>query len=302
MKRKSTSQSAFLVLRTLLGLLFFLTGVSVALVGFAENQRGTQAGGFSALPIKTHPAALTTCVQPPPNMVGWWAADGNADDISGSNNNGTINGGVTFVAGEVAQTFSFDGSTGFVSVPDSPSLDITDAITIDAWINPSTVGDPSGLVFLMFKGDSCCGDTQSYGFLWGTESMLQSIIFRLGNSTTNTEIRSDPIPLNEFTHVAGTYDGTTMRLYINGVLDVSGTTTLGQLQVTASPLIIGSSLRNGTTQNFFQGLVDEVEIFNRALSADEILAIYNAGSSGKCKPQSRVRPTPRPRPTPAPRP
>lgn len=235
-------------------------------------------------------------------MVGWWAGDGNANDITGNHNNGTISGGVTFVPGEVAQAFSFDGSSGFVSVPDSPSLDITDAITIDAWINPFSAGDTLGTLFVMLKGDNCCSDTQSFGFGWGTESMLQSIVFRLGNSTTNTEVRSDPIPLNEFTHVAGTYDGTTIRLYVNGVLDVSATTDLGPLQITSSPLIMGSSLRNGTTQEFFHGLVDEVEIFNRALSADEILAIYNAGSSGKCKPQVRVPPTPRPRPTPAPRP
>src|SRR5262249_14256211 len=145
--------------------------------------------------------------------------------------------------------------------------------------------------------------TQSYGFLWGTETVLQSIIFRLGNANTNVEVRSNAvIPLNEFTHVAGTYDGTTMRLYVNGVLDSSATTTLGPLQITSTPLIIGSSQRNGVEQTFFQGLVDEVEIFNRALTPDEILAIYSAGSSGKCKPQVRVSPTPRQRPTPAPRP
>jgi hypothetical protein len=236
-------------------------------------------------------------------MVGWWAGDGNANDITGNHNNGSISGGVTFVPGEVAQAFSFDGSSGFVTVPDSPSLDITEAITIDAWMNPSLPGDSSGLTFMMFKGEACCSNTQSYGFLWGTETVLQSIIFRLGNATTNVEVRSNAvIPLNEFTHVAGTYDGTTMRLYLNGVLDSSATTTLGPLQITNTPLIIGSSQRNGVEQNFFQGLVDEIEIFNRALSADEILAIYNAGSSGECKPRARVSPTPRPRPTPAPRP
>ena len=286
-------------------IVFLLSGISVATVGFGQVQRAsTPAGSISARPASDYqpPAGVTACVQPPPNMVGWWPGDGNANDITGNHNNGSISGGVTFVPGEVAQAFSFDGSSGFVTVPDSPSLDITNAITLDAWINPSAPGDSSGLVFVMLKGDNCCSDTQSYGFAWGTESMLQSIIFRLGNSTTNTEIRSDPIPLNEFTHVAGTYDGTTIRLYVNGVLDVSGTTTLGPLQITSNPLIIGSSLRNGTTQNFFQGLADEIEIFNRALSADEILALFNAGSSGKCKPQVRVSPTPRPRPTPAPRP
>ena len=306
MKKKPTSDSAFFTLRGLIGFAFCLTGIFVALVGFGQIRRApTQTGSISAPPASPYRyhAGVTTCVQPPPNMVGWWAGDGNANDLTGNHNNGSISGGVTFVPGEVAQAFSFDGSSGFVSVPDSPSLDITDAITIDAWINPATPGNSLGLVFVMLKGDGCCGDTQSYGFLWGTESMLQSIILRLGNATTNVEVRSNAvIPLNEFTHVAGTYDGTTMRLYVNGVLDSSATTTLGPLQITSTPLIIGSSQRNGVEQTFFQGLVDEVEIFNRALSADEILAIYNAGSSGKCKPQVRATPTPRPRLTPAPRP
>jgi hypothetical protein len=230
----------------------------------------------------TRYSSLAGCVPPPSDMVAWYPADGNANDIVGGDN-GTVHGGVTFPSGEVAQAFSFDGSSGYVSAPDSPNLDVTNAITIDAWVKPATAGNSQGLVFVMLKGDNCCGDTQSYGFGWGTESMLQSIIFRLGNSTTNAEVRSDPIPLNQFTHVAGTYDGTTMRLYINGVLNGSATPGLGPLQVTNVPLIIGSSLRNGTTQNFFQGLVDEVEIFNRALTADEILGIFNAGSAGKCK-------------------
>jgi hypothetical protein len=226
--------------------------------------------------------SMAGCMPPPSDMVAWYPGDGNANDIVGGDH-GTTHGGVTFPTGEVAQAFGFDGSSGYVSAPESPNLDVTNTITIDAWINPASAGNSQGLVFVMLKGDNCCGNTQSYGFGWGTEAMLQSIIFRLGNSTTNAELRSDPIPLNQFTHVAGTYDGTTMRLYINGVLNGSGTPGLGPLQITNLPLIIGSSLRNGTTQNFFQGLVDEVEIFNRVLSADEILAIFNAGGAGKCK-------------------
>ena len=240
------------------------------------------------------------CVPPPLGMVAWWPGDDNANDIIGTND-GTAFNGTSFSPGMVSDAFNFNGTDAYVSVPDSPSLDITDQITIDAWINPVDAGRSTGQTFLVMKGDTCCVNTQSFGLLWGTESVTQSIILRLGNATTISEIHSVAvIPLSQWTHVAGTYDGQTMRLYVNGVLDSSASTTLGPMQITNSPLIIGSSQTNGSEVFFFYGLVDEVEIFDRALSDQEIAAIFNAGAAGKCKPGATPTPTPTPTATPTP--
>src|SRR5439155_13067678 len=86
------------------------------------------------------------------------------------------------------------------------------------------------------------------------------------------------LPLNTWTHLAGTFDGATYSLYMNGQLLSTAPGTLGQTNT--APLKIGGSGDSAT----FGGLIDEVEIFNRALTASEIQSIFNAGSAGKCKP------------------
>src|SRR5262245_30843672 len=81
---------------------------------------------------------LAPAVLPPAGLVSWYRAEGNASDFAGSNN-GTLQGGATFTTGEVGQAFSLNGTDAFVEIPDSPSLSITGAITLEAWINPNSV-------------------------------------------------------------------------------------------------------------------------------------------------------------------
>src|SRR5439155_10820417 len=92
--------------------------------------------GLTSLTIPQASAAFTgTCTPPPSSMVAWLPGDGDANDISGNNNNGTLVNGTKFTPGMVGLGFSFDGVDDFVRIPNSPSLDITgNAITIDAWI------------------------------------------------------------------------------------------------------------------------------------------------------------------------
>ena len=95
-------------------------------------------------------------------MIGWFPGDGNARDISSSNNFGTVGNTTAFVTGKVGQAFQFNGNNmSEVSVNDSPSLKATNALTIDAWINPSAAtGD------VMYKGCFGSGNCQPYGLLF----------------------------------------------------------------------------------------------------------------------------------------
>ena len=81
-------------------------------------------------------AGGATCASLPPGAIGCWSGDGAPTDSTGINN-GALQGGVTFAPGLFGQAFSFDGTSGSVLVPDSPSLDVTTQFTLAAWINPT---------------------------------------------------------------------------------------------------------------------------------------------------------------------
>jgi hypothetical protein len=231
------------------------------------------------------PTPATSCNPAPVGLAAWFPGDNNALDIRGGNN-GTLGGQTAFAAGKVAQAFQFNGASqnaSVVTVPDSPPLHITDALTIDAWVNPIS-GDA-----IVLKGNFGGGNTQPYGILVGaTTPTSEQIIFSIGNNSTFDRVASGSfIPLNAYTHITGTYDGTTMRIYVNGVLDMSKTTAIGTLNTTdTTPLHIGQGYNVP-----YVGAVDELEIFNRALSDTEVFNIYNAEVNGKCKPTATVSPS-----------
>jgi len=215
-------------------------------------------------------APLVTCIAPPSGMVSWWPGDGNANDIIG-NNNGTLYGGPTFtyITGMVGMAFSLDGTYDYVEVPDSSSLDITDSITIDAWIYAHALG--GRVVDKITAGGS-------NGYMLDTyNSHLRFIIdgVIVSGSTTLTT--------NTWYHIAGVYNRSEqkLRVYVNGAQDGFGNYS-GSIPANNLTIRIGA---DSTGANAFNGIIDEVEIFNRALSQSEIADIYAAGSAGKCRPQ-----------------
>jgi outer membrane protein assembly factor BamB len=255
--------------------------------------------GPAAAPIPTPTPTPTPpiCVTPPPNMISWWPGDGNANDIQ-DGNNGTLQGGATFSTGVVGQAFNFDGSTGHVFIGNPANLKLTNAITIDAWVNPNSLPPPNELDAIVTKWAQDFSGTQfsdSYG-LWlindnGTIRLFSAIL----QTADEPHIQGGVIPLNTFSHVAMTFDGATGQylLYVNGQ-EVASRVFQGNIVATDRNVLIGRE--DSSSPRPFSGLIDEVEIFNRALGATEIQSIYNAGSAGKCK--SAPTPTPTPSPTP----
>jgi len=183
----------------------------------------------------------------------------------------------SYGAGEVGQAFDFGTPGNEVEVADSPALDVTAALSLDAWIKPRSAGSVDGTTFIALKGDNFARNTQSYGLVWAPAT----VVFRLGSPSDIDQIEA-PIPPGRFSHVAGTYDGHTMTLYVDGQRVGSKVSTLGALQATSQPFVIGSSLRQGSEQASFDGLVDELDLFDHALTADQVKAIADAGAAGKC--------------------
>jgi hypothetical protein len=237
---------------------------------------------------------LGTCVGPPTNLVAWWPGDGNANDIIGSHN-GSLQNGATFAAAKVGQGFSFDGVSAYVNIPDSPDLYPSGSFTVDAWIKTSqTTGDQTIITHY-----ECANSCPSNG-----ANSVYALSVHNGNlagdirDTTNTEqalIGTTAVADGKFHHAALVRDigSNQMLLYLDGVVEVSATLTVtGVLKDDdgePDPVTIGTTIQNssvgcGCPINSFAGVIDEVEYFNRALSAGEVLVIYNAGSFGKCKP------------------
>ena len=244
-------------------------------------------------------ARAQICVPPPSGMVGWWTGDGNTGDMIGGNN-GTLQGGATFAAGAVSQGFSLNGSTAHVLIGNPDSLKLN-SLTIDAWVNPTSNPGHGIAVATKWNQNSSSGsDGDAYGLWLANNNGTLEVYAAVHPPNVNPQIgqQGGTVPLNTFTHVAMTYDATssTLSVYLNGVQVTSYSrnepNNLVQSDVNVD---IG---RENQNINYFPGIIDEVEIFNRALDTSEIAAIYNAGSAGKCKPSPSPTPATTPTPTP----
>jgi hypothetical protein len=180
-------------------------------------------------------------------------------DASGSGNGGTTSNTTWSTAGKYGAALSFNGSSSYVNVPDSSSLDLTNGMTIEAWVRPSSLGTTWRTVVLKQQ----TGDL-AYG-LYANNNSTRPVGY-VYNSAERSAGGGSALAANAWSHLATTYDGANLRLYVNGVL--AGTTaTTGNVVVSSGVLRIGG---NSVWGEYFSGLIDEVRIYNRALSASEI--------------------------------
>ncbi len=235
-------------------------------------------GGYTLMIMQK--AGAGQCVQPPSDLISWWPGDGNGNDIAGTNN-GTLINGTTFVAGMVGQAFSLDGVDDEVLVPHNSNQNTGGQITIDAWVNPSSYGH--GRPIAQKRSSSNVG---GYTFEtthspWGPDNGLQFVIW-IGGTPYTVQTLANVVAVDTWQHIAATFDGVTMKIYVNGI-EKASTLVSGVIDASTDPLVIGRNVVYPLSY-LWQGFIDEVELFNRALSQAEIQAIYNAGSAGKCKP------------------
>lgn len=204
-------------------------------------------------------------------LVAYYSGDNGAQDESGQANNGSLNGGVGFVSGVEGNAFDFDGTNDFVRVNDSSSLDFSNAISMSAFINPHTPGAGDGTMAIVWKGNISSPTDQSYGFLWTSD---RRVFFRI-NAGGLRQVATPVLDLNQFHHVTGVYDGSQIQMFLNGVL-VSSTSVTGTITNTSHSLFLGaSSLDSVNPFALFDGAVDDVALYNRALSLEDVR--FNAG-------------------------
>src|SRR5437773_3879700 len=183
--------------------------------------------------VSNHPAEadpLAPCIPPPLNLIAWWSGDGHPNDIQGTNN-GTFPA-ATYAAGKVGQAFSLNGSNAFVEIPDSPSVSIAGAISIDTWINPTTT-----LAFqtILSKYDSPANQL-SYILGVNAGGGLRFVVYQTGDGSIfrGVDTASGFVPTGTLTHVAATFDAATqaIKIYVNGV-DTNADLLAGSMSVSA---------------------------------------------------------------------
>jgi glucose/arabinose dehydrogenase len=202
-----------------------------------------------------------------------------AADASGTGNTGTTSSTTWAPLGKYSGALSFNGAGSYVTVNDSASLDLTTGMTLEAWVNPAALGT-SGT------------NWRTVAFKQNTSGMAYALYANNGGARPTGQVNiggeqnaigTAQLPLNAWSHLATTYDGATMRLYVNGT-QVASKAQTGSIPVTTGPLRIGGNTIWG---EYFSGLIDEVRVYNRALTASEIGTDMNtpvAPSSGDSTP------------------
>jgi subtilisin-like proprotein convertase family protein len=228
-----------------------------------------------------------TLISAPPlaGLVAWWKGEGNAVDSVGTNN-GSVFGGLTYTNGEVGQTFKLDGSTSYIKVPASSSLNIGtngNGVSIECWVNPTGSG-ASG--YPVVEWDSASTDGLQ---LWVEANYRLFANIKDTSGVGHTLISANnTVTSNQWQHVSVTYDKVSGQaiLYLNGFVVASN--NFGALvPQTSYPLYLG---RRTFTGESYKGLLDEVSIYKRALSQSEIQSIYAAASAGKFAASSSATP------------
>ncbi|MCK9310796.1 MAG: T9SS type A sorting domain-containing protein [Bacteroidales bacterium] len=215
-----------------------------------------------------------------PDLVGYWPLDestgATAYDSTSCANNGTIYG-ATHVAGKKNMGLNFTtATTNDVEIPSSASLNaITSAITLSAWVNADTNTANSNIIERWIYGTGIY--QRAYTLYVGTNG---TISFGLSNDGTSTNAKwittTETISRNQWTHIAATFDGTTMKIYINGTFSKSLVPGFSTIFVPTGNVHIGNWQTTATTwENPFKGSLDEVRLYKKALSASEIFGLYN---------------------------
>jgi hypothetical protein len=242
-------------------------------------------GAVGSVPGTSGPTrayATASCTTPPAGLVSLWSGEGSGADAQGLNN-AIVEGALTYVPGKHGNAFNFDGVDDGLLIPASPSLQLPNAFTLEFWFNfpfdvvPGSAGFTRGTQFLIRRySDGFDGLGIQNG---GGDLELGQQYPRL-YSTTKSWLA------DTWNHTAMTYDAGTYRLYVNGVLE----TTLyrpdplfGDLEdmyvshATATPY---------NPETWYQQRLDEIAVYNRALTADEV-----AGRAGICPPADATPPT-----------
>lgn len=200
-------------------------------------------------------------------LVAYWSFDEGAGktaaDVTGNGHDGKFEGAPKWVAGKFGTALEFDGEDDYVVVPDDDALDITENITLMAWFSPN---DPLTSRRMISKNDSIF-------VIFDFGNSKDSIDFLVKPNNTNAESTTTDWEIGQWYHFAGTFDGKTMKVYINGKLEGEKANNV-PIAPSDLDLWIGGD-DYGRPTDHFPGKIDEVRLYDKTLSGADIQRVMD---------------------------
>ena len=220
---------------------------------------------------------FTTLLDLDSHLVAWWTFDegqGSIANDSTGTNHGTVYG-ATWTTGKINGALSFDGLNDYVDMADTVKNYLETSYTVSAWINANTISNNKAIL-------SYRHSTEGNPVLFALGQYYTDVHFAVRDNSHNLAQPAfvDAITANTWYHVAGVREGNNVNVYVNGVSGIPVSTTLGA--ITPDNLKIGATQWGGNpVSDHFNGIIDDVMIFDRALSEEEIFEVYQ---SSLCQP------------------
>ncbi len=226
-------------------------------------------------------------VCPTNGLVSWWKGEDNPEDSYKLNYDGKEEGGLAYIHGRVNKAFLFDGVNGLVDLGSKKGTIFSDpnsSLSVSFWMRTLATKGPQGSLYIL---DTGAGTDGRRGFYCNTVQGTLNCALRQAANVYKVSA-SNVIPLNSWKFVTLTFDdaGNALKLYVEGALVKSGTEEKNPGPAYESPAaVIGAT---NTKKLPFNGSLDEIAVWNRALSAAEVKTLYDAGSTGMCSISSFV--------------
>lgn len=211
-------------------------------------------------------------------LVAYYPFNGNANDVSGNGNHGTEQGGVALTEdrfGNANSAYSFDGVDDYINIPRSDSIEPANSLTVSAWVNPDDVSSWHQIITKRFSESN--DPYNSYILTTSNDGASNKWLFAVSNGSAGSQTllnSTDTIASNAWSYIVGTYDGSAMNFYINGAL-VGSTLKTGDIGYSDLSLRIGRAI--GGVQSF-KGNIDDIRIYNRALTESEIQTLFSTSN------------------------
>ena len=234
---------------------------TVASTTYSYRVRATDAAGN--LSTYSNTASATTPAGPSGLVAAYAFDEGTGTtvtDASGNGNTGTISNATWAASGKYGKALQFNGTNALVTVPNAASLQLSAGMTLEAWVNPSSI--TSKWRDVIYKGND------NYHLSATSTNASSPDGGLIAGGTYADAFGASALPTNTWSFLTETYDGSTVRLYVNGT-QVASTAHTGAIATSTNPLQIGGDSIYG---QYFAGLIDNVRVYNTALSAAQIQA------------------------------